>query len=57
MLQGRSNAVVPTLLWDCWSGGEPNRTAAGGLWLTVALVLLLVLWRSLSRRAGLERLR
>jgi iron(III) transport system permease protein len=57
MLQGRGNAVIPTLLWDYWSGGEPNRTAAGGLWLSFALVLFLVLWRSLSRRAGLERLR
>ena len=42
MLQGRDNAVIPTLLWDYWSGGEPNRTAAGGLWLTIAL-------RALSR--------
>ncbi len=41
MLQGRDNAVIPTLLWDYWSGGEPNRTAAGGLWLTIALVLFL----------------
>ena len=55
LLQGRDNKVIPTLLWDYWSGGEPNRTAAGGLWLTVALVLFLVLWRSLSRRAGIER--
>jgi iron(III) transport system permease protein len=57
LLQGRNNPVIPTLLWDYWAGGEPNRTAAGGLWLTVALVLFLVLWRSVSRRAGLERTR
>jgi iron(III) transport system permease protein len=57
LLQGRNNAVIPTLLWDYWSGGEPNRTAAGGLWLTIALVLFLVLWRAVSRRAGLERMR
>jgi iron(III) transport system permease protein len=57
LLQGRDNAVIPTLLWDYWSGGEPNRTAAGGLWLTIALVLFLVLWRAVSRRAGLERMR
>ncbi len=57
LLQGRDNKVIPTLLWDYWSGGEPNRTAAGGLWLTVALVLFLVLWRSVSRRAGLDRQR
>jgi iron(III) transport system permease protein len=57
LLQGRDNKVIPTLLWDYWSGGEPNRTAAGGLWLTVVLVLFLVLWRSVSRRAGIERMR
>ncbi len=57
LLQGRDNPVIPTLLWDYWSGGEPNRTAAGGLWLTVALVLFLVMWRVLSQRAGLERMR
>jgi iron(III) transport system permease protein len=57
LLQGRDNKVIPTLLWDYWSGGEPNRTAAGGLWLTVALVLFLVLWQSAARRAGLERMR
>jgi iron(III) transport system permease protein len=55
LLQGRDNKVIPTLLWDYWSGGEPNRTAAGGLWLTAALVVFLVLWRMVSRRAGLER--
>jgi iron(III) transport system permease protein len=56
-LQGRDNKVIPTLLWDYWSGGEPNRTAAGGSWLTVALILFLMLWRSISKRAGLERMR
>jgi iron(III) transport system permease protein len=57
LLQGRNNRVIPTLLWDYWSGGEPNRTAAGGLWLTVVLIVFLILWRSVSRRAGLDRLR
>ena len=57
LLQGRNNSVIPTLLWDYWSGGEPNRTAAGGLWLTIALVLFLVVWRAVSRRSGLERMR
>jgi iron(III) transport system permease protein len=55
MLQGRSNAVIPTLLWDYWSGGDPPRTAAGGLWLTLVLVIFLILWRSVARRAGIER--
>lgn len=55
MLQGRDNVVVPTLLWDTWSGGEPNRTAAGGIWLTLLLVAMLVVWQALARRAGVER--
>jgi len=57
MLQGRDNGVIPTLLWDYWSGGDPTHTAAGGLWLTAALVLFLALWQGLARRAGLERAR
>ena len=57
LLQGRNNPVIPTLLWDYWSGGEPNRTAAGGLWLTATLILFLVVWRAISRRSGLERMR
>ncbi len=57
LLQGRDNVVVPTLLWDTWSGGEPNRTAAGGLWLTLLLILMLVVWHMLARRAGIERVR
>lgn len=57
LLQGRDNVVIPTLLWDTWSGGEPNRTAAGGLWLTLLLTVMLVVWHALARRAGVERLR
>jgi iron(III) transport system permease protein len=55
MLQGRNNGVIPTLLWDYWSGGDPTRTAAGGLWLTVMLVLFLALWQAVARRAGVQR--
>ena len=55
MLQGRDNFVIPTLLWDYWSGGDPTHTAAGGLWLTVALVLFLALWQAVARRAGVQR--
>jgi hypothetical protein len=43
------------LLWDYWSGGDPTRTAARGLWLTMELGLGLALWHWLARRAGLER--
>lgn len=54
MLQGRENVVIPTLLWDYWSGGEPNRAAAVGVWLVVALVLFLSLWQGFAR-SRLER--
>ncbi len=54
MLQGRGNVVVPTLLWDYWSGGEPNRAAAVGVWLVVALVIFLSLWQAIAR-SRLER--
>jgi len=53
MLQGRDNAVVPTLLWDYWSGGEPTRAAVGGIWLTVVLMLAMAAWRVLGRRSAL----
>jgi iron(III) transport system permease protein len=55
MLQGRDNAMIPTLIWDYWSGGEPTHMAAGGIWLTAALIVFLLLWRLLSRRTALER--
>ncbi len=57
MLQGRDNGVIPTLLWDYWSGGDPTHTAAGGLWLSLVLVLFLALWQAVARRAGLQRSR
>jgi iron(III) transport system permease protein len=55
MLQGRDNAVIPTLIWDYWSGGEPTHMAAGGIWLTAVLIVFLLLWRLLSRHTALER--
>jgi len=55
MLQGHDNGVIPTLLWDYWSGGDPTHTAAGGLWLSAVLVLFLALWHAAARRAGVQR--
>lgn len=49
MLQGRDNVMVPTLLWDYWSGGEPTRAAAVGVWLILALVAFLSLWQAVTR--------
>jgi iron(III) transport system permease protein len=44
MLQGMDNPVVSTLLWEYWSGGEPNKAAAVGVWLMAALVIVVTLW-------------
>lgn len=48
MLQGRSNVVVPTLLWGYWEGGRPTIAAAAGVWLIVALFLLVLFWDRLT---------
>jgi len=50
MLHGRSNTVITTLLWDYWSGGEPNKAATVGVWLMVTLSGLVVLWQIMSGR-------
>lgn len=50
MLSGRDNRTVPVLLWEAWSGGEPNRAAALGVWLVLILLLLLVGWEIAAAR-------
>jgi iron(III) transport system permease protein len=50
MLQGRSNSVLPTLLWDYWSGGELNKAASVGVWLGLALLACVVIWQWLQKR-------
>jgi len=57
MLSGRENTVLPTLLWDYWTGGEPTRAATVGVWLIVALALFLSIWHVLSERSGLQKTR
>lgn len=48
MLQGLNNATLPTVLWDYWVGGEPNKAAAVGVWLVAALLLVVALWQVLG---------
>ncbi len=55
MLSSRDNTVVPTLLWDYWTGGEPTRAATVGVWLIVALAAFLSVWQYLSSRGGVSR--
>jgi iron(III) transport system permease protein len=53
MLKGPNNVVLTTLLWDYWSGGEPNKAAATGVWLMMALVLAVAVWQfTTSRRSS-----
>ncbi len=51
MLSSRNNTVLPTLLWDYWTGGEPTRAATVGVWLVLALALILALWHVLATRS------
>lgn len=55
MLSSRNNTVLPTLLWDYWTGGEPTRAATVGVWLIVALAVFLAIWHYLSSRSGVNR--
>jgi len=52
MLSSRNNTVLPTLLWDYWTGGEPTRAATVGVWLVFALACILALWHVLSTRSA-----
>jgi ABC-type spermidine/putrescine transport system permease subunit I len=50
MLHGRHNTVISTLMWNFWSGGDAPRAAAVGVWLMLALFLLVGVWQLLARR-------
>ena len=51
LLRSFDNMTVPTLLWDYWSGGEPTRAAAVGVWLVLAVLGALLLSRLVGRMA------
>lgn len=52
LLAGRDNRTAPVLLWEAWSGGEPTRAAAIGVWLVLALLVVLAGWEAASARIG-----
>jgi len=54
MLQGLDNTVISTLLWEYWSGGELNKAAAVGVWLILALLLVVTVWQVSVRRSQLR---
>lgn len=50
LLQGNNNRTIPVLLYNYWSGGQPNRAAAVGVWLVVAMLVVVSLWQFLVSR-------
>mgnify|MGYP000647164236 CR=1 FL=1 len=50
LLQGDDNATVAVQLWSYWSGGEPNKAAAVGVWLVLAMTVVTIGWQWLSAR-------
>jgi iron(III) transport system permease protein len=50
LLQGDNNATAAVQLWSYWSGGEPNKAAAVGVWLVVVMTFVTVVWQRLSAR-------
>ncbi|UCE31842.1 MAG: iron ABC transporter permease [Burkholderiales bacterium] len=54
LLQGTENKTLPVLLWGYWSGGEPNKASAVGVWLVVAMLLVVSAWQIMVRRGRLS---
>jgi iron(III) transport system permease protein len=50
LLKGAHNTTVPVLLWGYWSGGEPNKAAAIGVWLVFAMLICVAGWQILASR-------
>ena len=51
VLHGRQNTVISTLIWDYWSGGNPMAASAIGVWLIVALTILISATFAATRRS------
>lgn len=52
LLQGGKNQTLPVVLWNFWVGGEPNKAAAVGLWLTILLFVTMFIWQLWGNRAS-----
>lgn len=50
LLQGDDNTTVAVQLFSYWSGGQPNKAAAVGVWLVLAMTIVTVAWQWLSAR-------
>lgn len=53
LLHGRDNTTLPVLLWGYWVGGEPNKASAVGVWLVLAMLVMVAGWQILARRGRL----
>ena len=51
LLQGAHNTTLPVLLWGYWSGGEPNKAAAVGVWLVLAMLATVAAWQIAAARS------
>jgi iron(III) transport system permease protein len=51
LLRSDDNAMLAVLLWDYWSGGQPNKAAAVGVWLVVMMSVATVGWQAMASRA------
>jgi len=48
LLQGDNNTTLAVLLFGYWSGGQPTRAAAVGVWLVAIMAVVTVLWQRLG---------
>ncbi|MEQ8710597.1 MAG: iron ABC transporter permease [Rhodospirillales bacterium] len=51
LLAGANNTTLPVLLWGYWSGGEPNKAAAIGVWLVFAMLICVAGWQIMASRS------
>ena len=51
LLQGEDNAMLAVLLWGYWSGGQPNKAAAVGVWLVALMAVATIGWQVTASRS------
>jgi ABC-type Fe3+ transport system permease subunit len=50
ILQGTNNGVIATVIWTDWANGQATLTAALGVCLIVAVLILVLLWDRAANR-------
>ncbi|MCC6198246.1 MAG: iron ABC transporter permease [Burkholderiales bacterium] len=51
LLQGEDNTMLAVQLWNAWSGGQPNKAAAIGLWLVGMMAVATIGWQWMAARS------